>query len=404
MPGPSHKELDVDYSDFDYGDPIARWFIEEAWKIVDTGDLVKAISERLCEAGIPLYRMSFLRLELHPDLLGRAWFWRRGQPMSDAVAERSVINTSDYRDNPLPLVFAKGKTIRVHLEDLSDGDISYPILKQFKAEGVTDYVALPVVYADGHNDALTVASDKPGGFSFAELDRMFALQRLFARLVENQSLRVLAVNLLDIYVGREAGAQILDGHIMRGDSESLHAVIWLCDMRGFTPLSDQLPREQLIELLNEYFDCMATPVRERGGEIIKFVGDAMLATFRVDREAELAAVSAAAVDAAEAALKAMDDNNRDRLEAGKPVADVGIAIHEGEVMFGNIGAAGRLDFTVIGPAVNRVARVGNLCRELGQRLLLTGEVARHVPGRGRSMGSFELRGTDRPHEIFAVTA
>ncbi len=314
------------------------------------------------------------------------------------------METSDYQDNPLPHVFNDGKTIRVRIEQLADDEISFPILRDFKAEGVTDYIALPVIYSDGHIDALTVSSDRPGGFSAHDLDRMFVLQRLFARLVENQSLRILATNLLDVYVGREAGAQILDGHILRGDSESIRAVIWLCDMRGFTPLSDRLPREDLIELLNDYFDCMAEPVRDQGGEIIKFIGDAMLATFRVPDTAQLTDTAERAVAAALAALTALDRKNEERRAVGKAAADVGIAIHEGDVMFGNIGAAGRLDFTVIGPAVNKAARVCGMCRDLGERTLLSDDVAVHLPSAVRSLGRFNLRGTSGDHEIYALRA
>ncbi len=398
----ARSEIEIDYGNFDYGDPIARWLVEDAWQINETGEFVGAIAQRLCDAGIPLYRLSFLRRVLHPDLLGRAWFWRRGQPMTSQSADRSVIETSEYQDNPLPEVFDQGKTIRVRIERLAEEDISYPILKVLMDEGVTDYIALPVVYSDGHIDALTVASDRPGGFSRQDLDRMFALQRLFARIAENLSLRILASNLLDVYVGQEAGEQIMDGRITRGDSQSIHAVIWLSDLRGFTPLSDQLSREELVDLLNEYFDCMATAVRERGGEIIKFIGDAMLAIFRVDNLKDLSIICAQAADAAEYSIAAMDKNNQSRIGEGKSIADVGIAIHEGEVMFGNIGAAGRLDFTVIGPAVNQVARVESLCRDLDERILMTDEIARHIPGRTRDLGEYALKGVADNQRIYAL--
>ncbi len=265
--------MDDDIARRVYSDPVARWFVTEAYRIVDTADLVAASGEQLVLSGIPLYRLAYFQLTLHPEFAGKGYFWRRGKGIEVANRAHGDNQDADYRDNPLPVVFEQQKTVRVRLQQIEP---QAPILKQLKSEGATDYVALPLIFSTGHVDALSVVSDHPRGFSMTDLDRMFLLQFAFTRIVETHSLRDTAVNLLNAYVGRAAGERILAGEVRRGDGQTIEAVIWYCDLRGFTRASDALPRDAIIALLNDYFDAMGAIVTDAGGEILKFMGDGML--------------------------------------------------------------------------------------------------------------------------------
>lgn len=383
-----------------YSDPLARWFVTEAYRITETAELVKAVGERLVAAGIPLYRLAYFHFTLHPERLGQGCMWRRGQGVEVGVAPHSMREDSRYRDGPLHLVFEQQKTIRVRLEHTEP---QAPILRQLKAEGATDYVALPIIFSTGHVDALSVVSDRPGGFAMQDLDRMYLLQFAFARIVEIHALRDIAVHLLDAYVGHAAGQRILAGEIKRGDGQTINAAIWFCDLRGFTRASDSLPRPVLIALLNDYFGAMAGAVTAEGGEILKFMGDGMLAMFP-------AATAEAGRDAAERALRAaraagdaIAALNAARAATDQPVVRFGLALHFGEVMFGNIGASARLDFTVIGPAVNHAARLEKLTATIERPIVLSAEIAALVPAEQVvPLGRHVLKDIDEPQAVYGL--
>jgi adenylate cyclase len=383
-----------------YADPLVRWFVTEAYKIADTGELVAASGEQLVEAGIPLYRLAYFQLTLHPELDGKAYFWRRGQPMQVQTASAGLKDRPEFRDNPLAILYRERKTLRVRLEDVEP---EAPALRQLKAEGGTDYVAMPLLFGNGHADGLSLVSDKPGGFSVADLDRMFVLQFAFARIVESHSLRDTATFLLDAYVGRAAGQRILAGEIKRGSGRTIEAVLWYCDLRGFTRASDTLPRDTVINLLNDYFDVMGNIVTGAGGEILKFMGDGMLAMFPVAAPDERARVALEVIRAAGSVADAITILNGIRAAADEPAVRFGLALHVGEVMFGNIGASNRLDFTVIGPAVNHTARLEKLCVPLGRPVLLSAALAALLPSREvEALGLHTLKDIDQPQAIFGL--
>jgi len=381
-------------------DPLARWFVTEAYRITDTSKLVAAAGEQLVEAGFPLYRLAYFQLTLHPELAGTGYVWRRGQGVETGLRYHGDNQDAGYKDNPLPVVFGQKKTVRVRLESVEP---QAPLLSQLKAEGATDYVALPLLFTTGHVDALSVVSDRPGGFSTADLERMYLLQFAFTRVVEVHSLRDTAVQLLDAYVGRAAGQRILAGDVHRGGGQTIEAVIWYCDLRGFTRLSDSLPRDEVIALLNDYFSAMGDIVTKAGGEILKFMGDGMLAMLPVASPDERAAVAQRAVHAAASVSDAITVLNRIRATADEPEVRFGLALHVGEVMFGNIGASRRLDFTVIGPAVNYTARLEKLCAPLGRSVIVSHALAALVPERDTvPLGRHALKDIDDPQAIFGL--
>ena len=251
----------------------------------------------------------------------------------------------------------------------------------------------------GRPSAVSVATDHPDGFTAGQFDRMNRLRPLFARVCESHLLQELAASLLDTYVGHEAGERILRGEIRRGVGETIQAVICSCDLRNFTPMSDALPRDELIALLNAYFECIGTAVAENGGEILKFIGDSVLAIFKVRGPTGVDDVCRSAVTAARQAMAAMEAFNQERLAADLDVLGFGLALHLGDVMYGNIGAPGRLDFTVIGPA-NRLER---LAGELGLSVVISKEFARHLPEPLVNLGEHQLRGVRERQEVFTIS-
>lgn len=385
-----------------YADPLARWFVTEAYRISDTAALISAAGEQLVQAGIPLYRLAYFQATLHPEFAGKGYFWRRGGGVEVYDALHGLFQGPDYLDNPLPSVLEQRKTVRVRL---AKAEPRAPILKQLKDEGATDYVALPLLFTNGHVDALSVVSDQPEGFSARDLDRMFQLQFAFTRIVETHSLRDMAANLLDAYVGRAAGRRILAGEVKRGDGQTIEAVIWYSDLRGFTRASDTLPRDSVIALLNDYFGAMGEAVTAAGGEILKFMGDGMLAMFPVSSPADRCATAARAVGAADAARGAIAACNLARVAVDQPPVHFGLALHVGEVMFGNIGASARLDFTVIGPAVNHAARLEKLCAQLDRPVVLSHALAALLPGHDIvPLGRHALKDIDQPQPVYGLEA
>jgi adenylate cyclase len=245
-------------------------------------------------------------------------------------------------------------------------------------------------------------SDRAGGFGSDTLGLLYELLPALAGIVEIHAVRLLTVNILDTYVGQNAGARILSGDIRRGSGATIRAILWYCDMRGFTPLADRMAREDLIGLLNGYFEIMGGAVQDRGGKILKFIGDGMLAIFPIDGDAAAGALAALALAAAQQALAALTEFSAERCAWGQAKVEAGIALHVGDVMYGNIGAPSRLDFTVIGPAVNLVSRIEGLCKVIGRTLLASDDFARLVPGRLASLGRRPVRGLDAPVEVFGA--
>jgi adenylate cyclase len=378
---------------------IIDWLIGEARRLPDDASLLRALCERLVEAGMPLARASFHIRTLHPELFGMGFYWQRG---ADEIrvfrAEHGIQQTPMYRRSPMRLLFEGAGGVRQRL-DLPDLDFDFPLLNELRNEGLTDYVALPMTFSDGKVHGTTWSSDRPGGFATEHLTQIYDLLPLFSLLLEIHLNRRIAVNLLDTYVGRDAGERILRGQITRGSGQTVRAAIWFCDLRGFTELSERTDRDTLLACLNQYFDCMAKPVEEHGGEILKFIGDAMLAMFPLDTEQACQRALQAALDA----RAAMHRLNGERTARGEEALGFGIALHAGDVMYGNIGAANRLDFTVIGPAVNLTSRLEKLCRSLGLDLLISDTFAGMCACADyRSLGTHQLTGISRAVEVFTV--
>lgn len=385
-------------------EPVVAWLLEkERLQGARLTIFLDRVARRLIDAGVPLDRMSVHLPQLHPQLAGRSLVWDRESGGATEVGyEYSVHNRQAFLASPVKLIYDGQPGIRRRLEG-PDAQVDFPILSDLKERGFTDYAILPIRFSNGGLNGISIATRHPSGFSdldFAVLDEVLPA---FSALLELRQLNRTARELLSTYVGPAAGERIFNGTIQRGHGEVVHAIIWFCDLRGFTALSQTAPLEQVIDLLNTYFDCMAGPVTARGGEILKFVGDAMLAIFPCDAEnATEAGALEAAIGAAEEATSGLAALNAVRRAVGQAPVECGIAIHMGEVMYGNIGAADRLDFTVIGPAVNLVCRLEALSAPLERPILVSGEIARLAPARFTSLGRHALKGLDEPHEVFGL--
>ena len=267
-----------------------------------------------------------------------------------------------------------------------------------RADGGTDYLAVPIVFSNGEVHVGTWATRSRGGFTDQHLAALAAITAPLARVTEIYALRRTATNLLDTYLGREAGARILAGSIRRGFTETISAAIWLSDMRGFTALADRMPATALIELLNRYFDCQVPPILRHGGEVLKFMGDGLLAIFPLASGGDAPAVCRAAL----AAAAELRDAIAALTDWPSAVPRHGVALHVGELLYGNIGAANRLDFTCIGPAVNLAARLEELAGELKRTTVLSAEFARHCGAEGVALGEFALSGFREPQPVFGL--
>ncbi len=384
--------------------PIVDWLLgEERLRANRMTSLIDSFARRLCDAGLPLDRASLHIQQLHPQLAARSFVWDAEAAGTTEMGYRySARDNASYVASPVRPVFENGVSIRRRLNS-PDGPSGYSILDDLAQRGFTDYAIMPLPFANEVTNAVSLATRRPEGFDDDDLALFDAVLPAFSTLIELQQTRRTARDLLSTYVGPNTGERIFNGTIRRGDGEVVHAILWFCDLRGFTALSQTEPLARVIELLNTYFDCMAGPVTARGGEILKFVGDAMLAIFACDADDATECNSLeAAIGAAEEAVSAIAALNSVRRTVGQAPIECGIAVHIGDVMYGNIGAADRLDFTVIGPAVNMVCRMETLSAPLERSILVSGEIARLAPPRFTSLGNHALKGIAEPQEVFGL--
>jgi adenylate cyclase len=384
------------------GDDIAAWLLGAARDERNALDGFDDFCWRLVGADLPVARITLNVETLHPQFLGYSLRWWRDQRRSDYVMIRHEIAATDmYRGSPIHFVRETGESVRRRLEQRNAPD-DFPILADLRAHGMTDYLCLPVRGGHRRRYVMTIASDRPGGFSERDCTELERLAALVGILTDMFSAEQVARNILDAYLGPKTGARVLAGQIRRGSTEQISAVIWSSDIRGFTERSDRLPGERVIDLLNACFDAQAVAINRHGGEVLKFIGDGLLAIFPVV-DASLACDAArAGLDAAGEAFRALAALNASSLLTGEAKLEVVIALHLGQVMYGNIGAADRLDFTVIGPAVNLTSRAEAFAKALGLKIVVTDEVEAVCGRKLVSLGRHRLRGLAEERELFTL--
>jgi adenylate cyclase len=374
--------------------PVVDWLVAGAPPARKPQDVLLEFCHRVRECGIALYRVAVFVRTLHPNVLGRSFIWQEGRDgVAVGEAAYDLLESEQFLKSPTRIVFAEHVEVRRRLADPAC-PIDFPVLEDLVKESVTDFLALPLRFVDDEVHCATFATRRPGGFSDAEVAALREIAPALARIAEIYGLIRKSRNILDAYLGPHAGEKVLAGQIRRGDGEEIRAVIWFCDLRDSTVLADSMSRADFLRLLNEFFEGVLGPVLEHKGDVLRFVGDAALAIFRVGESPGEACERA--LDAAREAMARMAALNRRR---AMPLR-FGIGLHLGEVLYGNVGTPTRIEFTVIGAAANEAARIEALCKDLGAPLIVSEAVARHLSSPLRSLGRQRLRGVGEPVELF----
>jgi adenylate cyclase len=382
---------------------VVDWLTDGARSGSLSEDVLAELCQRMVGCGLPLWRVAVFVTTLHPDVMGRRFIWQSEAGVSTSEASFDLLEKDDFQNNPIAAIYASREPIRRHL---SDGDCpdDFPFLRDLRAEGATDYVAFPLPFTDGTIHVATWTTRQPGGFTPRQFADLESIIKPLTRVTEIRALRRTATNLLNTYVGRQAGERILAGKIRRGYVEEIRAAIWLSDMRGFTAIAEQLPPQDLVDLLNRYFDCQVPAILEHGGEVLKFIGDGLLAIFPLSADGDDASdVCRRALACARKARTLVDALDAPGRVANKDAVRFGLALHIGQVMYGNIGGGNRLDFTCIGPAVNLAARLEKVAAELGKTIVASAEFASHFPREFIPLGEFAVAGFAAPQLVFGLT-
>lgn len=363
-------------------------------------DIFAEMGVRLRQAGIPVKRATLHVQINHPQWLGAKMMWADGMREAEITrADHAVRERAEYIGSPVSEIHDGAEELRENLEADAATGRRHAIYDEMRAQGLTEYVAWPLYHTLGKRHVVTFATDRPGGFDDVHIAALKRVLPVLALVSEIRIKNRLARTLLETYVGTHAGEMILAGATRRGSGTTVRAAIMICDLRDFTRISDNWPRDDVIDLLNGYFDAMAEPIERRGGEILKFIGDGLLAIFPLSHPQACADLLHAVTDA----RRAMAALNATNAAAGRAPLNYGIGVHVGDVMYGNIGSQTRLDFTVIGPAVNMASRLEALTKQLGRKVLLSRDFAELVKDQFEldHVGQHGVRGFNDPIELYA---
>lgn len=355
----------------------------------------------------PFSRISIAMEVLHPELSGGTLYWRDGEVEERQIKRAGILTWDDYLRSP---VYVIEQTNRPWRWRLGDAVPDMQLIQDLSNQGNTDYCLFPLPIQDtSRTSTMSFATRRPGGFGALGGDDLGAglLRRIawaMTPYVERVALRVIALDLLDAYIGKIAGRRVYGGQIELGAVEPIDAAILVADLRGFTNLSEELGEIAMVELLNRYFGTLGEAIAAHDGQILKFMGDGLLAVFPMSGETDRASSHGAALLAALRARANLATLNETLATENRKQIDFGIGLHAGTVAFGNIGAGTRLDFTVIGPAVNQASRIQDLTKELREPILASGDFVAALKQPMRLVGSRNLRGVEKPVELFAPIA
>ena len=390
---------------------IESWLVEAGLAGATETELLDGFCDRCRAADIALSRASLIVDTLHPTHEGHVFRWRVDRVESEVV-EYGSSNTgaaaaSWQASTFYHLVTTGGSELRRRICAGESED--FAILGEMKAEGQTDYVAFVHRFGAtsiiGEMDCVYSSWNTagPGGFHDTDLVALRRLVPLLALAIKGVSLTRIARTLVEVYLGHDAGERVLSGRISRGVADRMNAVIWFSDLRGYTKITDTAPPEEIIPLLNDYSAAVINAVRAAGGEVLKLIGDGVLAIFRADDPPEACRRALRAVSSLKGGIKAVNER---RAAGNHPVTSVYLGLHIGEVFYGNIGSEDRLDFTVVGPAVNEASRIAAMCRSVDRGVVFSSEFAAVTPEPERStlvsVGRYALRGVGRAEELFTL--
>lgn len=381
-----------------HANSIAGWLLAEAWKIESEEALVDGFCRCLQRAGVPVSRMTVIIPALHPQVFATVLVWRDDAGARTIQEPHDILHTPRFKDSPFALILRGAGGVRRRIER-PDCKLDFPVVRDLKAEKATDYVAMPFRFSDGQLNVMSMTSFAPGGLSTDHLGRVFEVLPALARYFEVFAQRRTAVSLLKTYLGHRTGERVLAGQVKHGDGEHIHSVIWFSDLRGSTVLSKSMSQDAYLELLNRYFDCLAGAVISKGGEVLRFIGDAVLAIFPI-AGADARDACLRAIEAARLACERVEATNG--AHAGATPIRFGIGLHLGDVTYGNIGVRDRLEFTVIGASANEAARVESLCKTLGRKVVISSAFAAAYGDGLASLGRHELKDVEGSQELFTL--
>jgi adenylate cyclase len=422
VPSVGHELAAIDVND------ILNWLIDQGLLAKPIVPMIDGLRDRVDAAGIPVWRLNISTTTLHPQFAAFTVTCKRGEPadhvqhahiqpgteqpflssplnevLSDAAATVAAMSEEERA------VSSQHFTRRFVLEQ-GDGLDRYEILRDFRAQGVTEYFVTATPFGWGEMPEIiengmlaSWATDQPGGFTDSQIDALTAISRALALAVRASSLMDIGETVLRTYLGADAGSRVLRGDIKRGESQAISAAILISDLRGFTTLSDEVPREALVAMLDQYLERMSDPVEDNGGQVLKYLGDGLLATFTCPEDNPNLGCEAA-IAAARDMQARTEQLNRERAADGLPTMALDVALHRGEVLYGNVGSDRRLEFTVIGPAVNETARMEAMCGSLNHPIVVSKNFAEasDTPEKFVSLGCHTLRGVREPQELFTL--
>lgn len=384
---------------------LINWILEEGRNSDDLGAILKGLSERFVAQGNPLCWTSLTMPTIDPTAAVLRFMWSRRKGLTSAALSPEDSYGAAYQRSPIH--YLSERHILSERWKLEDPEVvrKFVVFEELRALGATEYALRFVRFSKGSTAlggaVLSVATDRPGGFADGEFEAVESILPALSLVAYRIGLSHVAAETLGAYLGPQTGARVLQGMIRRGDSEVISAALLLADLRGFSALVDRAPGKEVVGWLNQHLECVGDAVTERGGEILKFLGDGLLAVFASDRIGAERACSDALAAAIDACGRNTALNARRAIEGG-PTLDLSIALHFGDVVYGNIGTARRLDFTVVGPAVNEVSRMEALSKELGREVLLSQSVAQRCGHPVLSLGPHKLRGTAGTREMYGL--
>lgn len=374
---------------------LRDWLLVDGAQISNQGRALAAFAEHLIALGVPVDRMTTAIEALHSEYSGVGWFWTRKEGASYRLFPHGEKTDEIYARSPFAAAHESGDWLILDLERTPDE--AFGVVPELKAAGYRHYICIPIVFTTGNHNGITLASCSPEGFSERDVALLRFVTPTFAAVMEMRSITQRLDNVLRIYVGDEPHRAILSGTIRRGQVSRIRSAILFADMRDYTRISSDLSPEAAVELLNAYFDCLVPPIEAQGGEVLKYLGDGLLAIFRDDGD-DTGRAAQSALRAAREGLTRVEAANREG-RFPDPI-EAGIALHHGEAAYGNVGSGARLDFTVIGRDVNLASRIAELNRSLGEPLLLSKTFVEHLWGDPPFLGSHRVHGFQEPVPVY----
>ncbi len=382
--------------------PVLDWLLSEGRLEQRLSRFVDGLMTRAVAAGLPVWRF-YIGLQLvHPQMVATGVLWRRGAGCEEIPRAHGIMTSPAYIGSPMQEVRLKNDAVRYRLDGELPED-THIVQRELKESGGTDYFALPMrLGRPGSSPVASFATDRAGGFADADLVDIRHLVDMMGSIAEIYVYRSVAETVTDTYLGHIVGEQILGGLIKRGDGREINAVLWFSDLRDFTGLNERMGASELLDLLNNYLQLVGDALKAYGGEILKFIGDGVMGYFPAEDALFLPVVTNNAIAAARRLISDIEAANEARAAGGADPLRFGVGLHVGPVTFGNIGTEDRLDFTVIGPAVNRASRLEGLTKQLGVPVLASSEFNAVCTVPMKSLGKHPLRGVPEPVEVFTL--